>query len=965
VNWLLGYLLIFGGVSEFVDDSDFFVDHVRPLWQKYCYECHAGENAKSGFRLDVKSAALQGGELHGPNLQPGDPAASLLFQLISDPDADLPMPPEGPRLTPAEISVIETWIAAGTVWPEGIDQATLVDRSDHWAFKPADKSQRPGLAPPDWRVNTIDDFVWAKLAEHSLQPHNAAERRVWLRRVTLDLTGLPPTPAEGLAFVNDQRPDAFERVVDRLLESPEYGPRWAQHWLDVVRYADTHGFEVNTERPNAWPYRDYVIQAFQNDLPYDQFIHQQLVGDQLGEDAATGFLLTASVLLPGQIGQDEPSKRLARQDALDEIVANIGQTFLGLSIGCARCHDHRFDPISQRDYFSFQALVAGVEYEERVWRKAISPDHDSQQQTARRELRQIETQLVQSEPLANPATSTLPAHPAIPAGSPTPVVAPRRSPIQPQRNVDRFTPQTTTGLRFTILNTNRLEPCLDELEVWNLAGDNVATPASAVQVRSSGDTVQPGVHELRFVNDGHYGNSSSWMSNEMGRGWIEYRWSEPQTVQAVVWGRDRTGQYQDRLATDYRVEVLVPGSAAGTGAATTPAEHWLCVADHSDRWPLALESSAESRPTAAAPRQPPAEVETPAVLADGQRDPLLQRREELERQLAHGQRPPQVFGGQFRTPDRTYLLRRGNPELPQDELAPAMLSTLSDRRLDMHSSDSQRRLALAEWLTDPGNPLVSRVMVNRVWQGHFGTGIVGTPSDFGRQGERPSHPELLDWLAEQFVESGWSLKALHRLIVLSATYRQANGDNPQASLVDADNRLLWKYPSRRMDAEMLRDSLLHVAGRLNLEQGGPGYDFFAQRGGLSGFSPIETFQGPGLRRMIFAHKVRRERDAIFGVFDCPDAGQSTATRRTSTTPLQALNLLNSPFVIEQAEAMARRAQDQAEGDLAEQLAAIWAWTFGRPLTAEELQAAEPLAHRHGLAAVCRAVLNSNEFLYLP
>jgi hypothetical protein len=303
--------------------------------------------------------------------------------------------------------------------------------------------------------------------------------------------------------------------------------------------------------------------------------------------------------------------------------------------------------------------------------------------------------------------------------------------------------------------------------------------------------------------------------------------------------------------------------------------------------------------------------------------------------------------------------------LPQDEVPPAMLSTLSDWQLDVGSSDPERRSALAQWLTDPAHPLVARVMVNRLWQGHFGTGIVATPSDFGRQGERPSHPELLDWLAGQFVQSGWSIKALHRQIVLSATYRQASGDNPQARRIDADNRLLWKYPSRRIDAEMLRDSLLFVAGRLNFTQGGPGFDLFAERGGLSGFTPIESFTEPGLRRMIFAHKVRRERDPIFGAFDCPDAGQSTATRRLSTTPLQALNLLNSSFVLEQAEAMARRAEQSAAGDLASQLQVIWDWAYGRPLTSQEFQAAEQLAIRHGLGAVCRAVLNSNEFLYVP
>lgn len=950
MNWLTLLHFVFVGVV--VDDPAFFTQQVRPLLQKHCYECHAGDQAKSGFRLDVKAAAFRGGELYGPSIHGGRPDDSPFLQFVADPDAELPMPPEGPRLSPEEVQVLRSWIQSGAAWPDGIDEAQLPNPTTHWSFQPIARPTVPTVKHPR-RVNPIDDFVAAHLAQHQLEPAPAADKSIWLRRVTLDLTGLPPTPEELQEFVADDRDDAFARVVDRLLESPEYGPRWAQHWLDVVRYADTHGFEVNTERPNAWPYRDYVIEAFQHDKPYDQFIREQLVGDQLGEDAATGFLLTASVLLPGQIGQDDVSKRLARQDALDEIVTNIGQTFLGLSIGCARCHDHRFDPISQRDYFSIQAFVAGVEYEERTWRKAVPLNSEQQLANVEQQLRSIEQQLRQDEPTAkpqrvDPLDSTPPAD-SQPEG--LSVVEPNhgfetrplRPAIQAKSNVDRFAPATTTRLRMTVLATNRLEPCIDELEVWNLAGENIAQTSSSVT--SSGDNVAPGTHELRFVNDGVYGNSSSWMSNQTGGGWVQCDWNEPQVIEAVTWGRDRNGQYDDRLATAYRIEVWDDQLTTGDPSANGPGA-WRVMADHTDRQPLGEESS--SAPKSEAQQK------------------LQHQRDQLQQQRAAWQKPPQVFAGKFRTPDQTFLLRRGNPEMPQEELPPATLSVFGERTLTTSTDEIARRTALADWLTEPNHPLVARVMVNRIWQGHFGTGLVATASDFGRNGQAPSHPELLDWLADEFIASGWSVKAMHRLMVLSATYRQASAHhNPTAAALDQEARWLWRYPARRLDAETIRDTLLFVAGRLNLSQGGPGFNLFTQRGGLSGFTPLETFTDDGLKRMVFAHKVRRERDIVFGAFDCPDAGQSTATRRASTTPVQALNLLNSPFAIEQAVALAQRIIRDVGEEPSQQVSQIWRRCFNREPSARERAAAEALLTSQGLDAVCRAVINSNEFLYLP
>jgi hypothetical protein len=824
------------------------------------------------------------------------------------------------------------------------------DACEHWSFKPVATPAMPVTKNKRWPRNEVDRFILARLEKEGLQPAPEAERVMWLRRVFFDLIGLPPSPEQVQSFVKDRRSDAHERVVDELLKSPRYGERWAQHWLDVVRYADTHGFEVNTERPNAWPYRDYVIRAFNNDTPYDRFIREQLAGDALGEDAATGFLITASVLLPGQIGADDVSKRLARQDAIDEIVVNVGQTFLGLSVGCARCHDHKFDPITARDYYSMQAFFAGVEYGDRELHTPEAEAMRTEEKQLKQQTADIERQLARFVPLANSGVE--------------------RPQLNARMNTDRFASVKAKRLRFTIRETNNLEPCLDELEVFDASGDNVALARAAVTVTSSGDTTVADRHELRFINDGLYGNSRSWMSNEKGRGWVTLEFAQEHTIDRVVWGRDREGQFSDRLATSYVIEAA---DAAG---------EWRVVADSTDR---AKFVPGDNKPSS---------FSTAGLNADEAKEAsrLMGEKKKLERGIKAASDGRLAFAGTFRAPDKIHLLNRGDPEQPKDEVAPAVLSVLGTTKLARDTAEQERRKALAEWIASPQNPLTARVMVNRIWQGHFGTGLVETPSDFGRNGAKPSHPELLDWLASEFMRSGWSVKHMHRLIVLSATYRQSSaiydlrftmddlarqhGGSRQianrkseiineAQRLDADVRLLWRFPSRRLESESIRDSMLAVSGRLNLKMYGRGFDLFNNRGGLSGFNPVESFSGEGLRRMIYAHKVRREREAVFGAFDCPDAGQSTARRRESTTPIQALNLFNSRFTLEQADAFGARVKAEAGDDSAKQIRRAYELALGRRPTATEMADARPVVSTHGLPTLCRALFNSNEFLFMP
>jgi len=918
-------------------DTPDFVRDIRPLLERSCLGCHSGEAAKSGLRLDIRAEAFRGGDGHGAAIVAGKAAESPLVRFARGDEPEMQMPPADanvPSLSQNEVTTLAAWIDAGALWPEGIDRASLVDRRDHWAFQGVVRPAPPAVGDGAWPRNDIDRFILGRLEAEGLFPAPEADRGQWHRRVTLDLTGLPPTPEEIDAFLADEAPGSHERVVDRLLASPRHGERMAQHWLDVVRYADTHGYEVNTERANAWPYRDWVVAAFNADMPYDTFVRRQLAGDADRDDAATGFLVTAAVLLPGQIGADDASKRLARQDALNDILINTGESFLGLSIGCARCHDHKFDPLSLRDYHALQAVFTGVTYEDRELRSAEADARRAEIATHRSALAALDAARTARAPLVGNG-------------------APRQA-VSPRLNVDRIVPRRATRVRFTILDTNSLEPCIDELEVFDADGRNVALASAGATVISSGDNVAPGRHELPFVHDGLEGNERSWMSNTTGGGWVEIGFAAPATVDRIVWARDRKGVYADRTAIQYRIE-LADGADA-------PLEQ---VADASDRQTIGAATPAPAAGSAFADGL--TEEDRLALAAiDAEKGRLTARIAELDRGLT-------VFAGRFSAPEPARMLHRGDPEQPGDEVGPRSPLAFDDRlpplALSTDAPEQARRMALADWIVHPANPLAARVIANRVWQWHFGTGLVETSSDFGRSGASPSHPELLDWLAAELVAHGWSLKSLHRSIVLSATYRQGDAATAEGLAKDSGNRLLWRYPSRRLEAEGIRDSMLAVSGLLDPSMGGRGFDLFRSRGGLDGFPPVETFSGDGLKRMIYAHKVRMEKESVFGAFDCPDAGQTMARRRQSTTPIQALNLINSPFTIQVAEAFAARVErDTATGDgdrIERQATQAVRLALGREPTPEELADSVALIRDHSLVALCRLLLNTGDFVTLP
>ena len=664
------------------DGIDFEQD-VLPILRARCVECHGPDAEESGLRVDSRQALLAGGDV-GPAVVPGEPTKTEILRRMATTDPDERMPPEGEPLTAAEIAAVSWWVAGGAIWPGQMEAAASVSRtSDHWAFQPLTES---------FAHDSIDFFLAAELAARGLAPSPPADRRTLIRRLFLDLTGLPPTPDEVEAFVADASPQAVEALIDRLLASPRYGERWSQHWLDVIRYADTRGYEYNTLRDHAWPYRDWVIDALNRDLPYDRFLFQQLAGDTVGVDAATGFLVTAPLPTPPEVGEEPAAIRQARLNSLDEVVQNVGAAVLGLTVGCARCHNHKFDPISSRDYYRMTAVFSGVHYDDRPWRRDNDADRSAQIHDIEQAIEAVGLEL---------------------AGFPQ-----WRS-VDQGRFSDHFQPVTTQRIRLNVIATDATSegPAFDELEVWGtsmpdqaataLPATNLAAATLGGKASSSGAAKQVGGDD-DVLNDGKYGKESTWVADCRPPAWVQIDLPHPARIDRVTWSRDRhlaeqmSPDHASRLTSRWAIEV-----DDGKGG-------WRTVVD-------AMRTSGIDAETA-------------------------ERRRECEAKLAELQRaafqPRVVFAGRFTSPDPVHLLLRGDPAQPTVPVGPGGLEVLRGVELAGDTPEPDRRVALARWLVGDAAPLVARAIVNRVWHHHFGTGLVSTTSDFGISGERPSHPRL-------------------------------------------------------------------------------------------------------------------------------------------------------------------------------------------------------------------------------
>ncbi|MCG8648994.1 MAG: PSD1 and planctomycete cytochrome C domain-containing protein [Pirellulales bacterium] len=775
-----------------------YARQVQPILAKRCYSCHGPDEAESGLSFAEQESAFAEADSGERAIVPGDLDASALIARLTSDDEYERMPPEGKPLQPAEIEVIRAWILQGAKW------------SKHWAFQPMQKVSPPTVADPRWNENPIDAFLFETLAKRKLKPNPPASRATLIRRAYYDLTGLPPTAQQVQDFVSDPDPLAFEKLIDQLLDSPHYGERWGRHWLDLVRYAETNSFERDGAKPNAYKYRDYVIKSFNDDKPYDQFIREQLAGDEL--DEVNQETLTATGYYRLGIWDDEPADPLlAVYDGMDDIIMTTGQVFLGLTFNCARCHDHKIDPIPQADYYSLLAFMADVT----PWGTRANQRENNQ--------------------------------------------------------IDVSSPELNAKYQANDEAKRQLEKELRELEQLGIAKMSAPDQRATEGPRREREKV------LKAKLKDHLDAEQ----------WASYRQRKKELAEVVTQAK----------------------------------------------------------------QLPPREM----IMGLARCNPR---------------------------PKPTYVLFRGNPHSPADQVQPAFPGILGGQIPELPevqdtAKTAGRRVILANWIASPENLMTARVMANRLWQFHFGRGIVRSSNNFGQLGTPPTHPELLDWLGHRLIEGGWRLKSMHRLIMTSKAYQLSSATGPAAEL-DPNNDLFWRFNPRRLSAEEVRYSILSANGSLNRRVYGPSFYPKLSREVLAGQSRPGAGWGKSSeqdqnRRSVYIHVKRSLLTPLLSAFDFPDPDLTCEDRFATLQPGQALSLLNSEFIHRQAERLANHvgadelANDQVVRRTIESVLA-------RSASPEEIQDGvkliEDLESKHGLGRsravqlYCMTVMNWNEFLFI-
>jgi hypothetical protein len=861
---------------------------------------------------------------------------------------------------------------------------------DHWAFRPL---VRPGMPAGFDGLNPIDAFVRSAQKARGLAPNPPASPRDLVRRLHWDLVGLPPEPQVVDDFANDPSPARYEALVERLLASPRHGERWARHWLDVVRYTESQGFEYDRLRDHAWPYRDYVIRSFNADLPYDRFLREQVAGDVL-EPVRSEGIVASSLLVSGpwdQAGNSQANatqRAITREEEMDDLVSVVGQTFLGLTVNCARCHDHKFDPIPLADYYRVKAVFDGVRHGDR----SIEGSDDLRRREERKQAlhREIESDQRRVGALEARATSRVPRDTRSVAPAPVPVFQWHFA--QPASAELAGEPKGGARVAGGVLELPKPGAYFQSaplprdvrektLSAWVRLSDLQQSGGAAISVERGDGRVfdaivfaerQPrkwmagseGFHRTRDVEGPEESAApTDWVHvaavYSADRKVALYRngqpYGQPHEVPElltftagdarIALGRRHEGGGKPWLTGAVR-------QAAVHDRALSPAEIGTLFQEGGGGPPLALVLARL----------------TPAEASD--REAALQRIQAARKRLQAEDKPGALaYAGRREQPVPTRVLRRGDVKSPGDTVSPAGLSALGplpgDFGLAPDAPEADRRRHFADWLADPRNPLPARVMVNRVWGFHFGQGLVPTPSDFGRSGTPPSHPELLDWLASEFMARGWSLKALHRLIVSSETYRQSSASRPEALEVDADAVLLWRFPPRRLEAEAIRDGMLAVSGELNLQLGGPSFrPFTTSEYGATFYHLVDKGTPEFNRRTVYRMNINSGKEPLLDALDCPDPSVRTPRRGVTTTPLQALGLMNSGFVLRQADHLARRARALAgDGDTAT-VEALWRLVLGRSPRAGEARMALEAGRDRGWPHVAWVLLNTTEFVYV-
>jgi hypothetical protein len=897
---------------------ELFETRIRPVLAEHCWRCHGPKKQKSGLRLDSREAILAGSE-DGPVVKPGDPANSPLIEAIRY-QGETKMPPDG-KLKPAEIEVIALWVKMGLPWPKAAASAhqSAQDWKQHWAFQPVRHPAPPHVKDGHWPLTPVDRFILARLEEKGLTPSPEADRHTLIRRVTFDLIGLPPTPEEVVAFAADRSPDAFARLVDRLLASPQYGERWGRYWLDVARYADTKGYVFFQEAnyPWAYTYRDYVIRAFNEDLPYDRFVLQQLASDQLplGRDkrplTAMGFLT-----LGGRFMNNA-------HDILDDRIDVVTRGLLGLTVTCARCHDHKFDPIPAKDYYSLYGVFASCD-EPLVPPLFEPPPQTPAYQAFARELEAREKKLTDF----------------VKAKHAEMVKLAKTRAAEYMLAAHALRGQPTTADFMLIADGSDLNPKM--LLRWQVYLE---------RTRKTHHPVLAPWHAFAALPEKDFAALATALCVRLAAWSDPARPINPLVVKAFAAAPPKTlaevAQRYSKLLNDVDSQWLSQEAQTGNTKHQTPSTK------------LPDPAHEEVRRVFYGSGSPPHVT----VLANGDLDLLPDRasqaklqelRKAVETWRATGPAaPPRAMVLEdLPTLYSPRVFLRGNP----NNLGPAVprqfLGVLAgDRRRPFgHGSG---RLDLARAIVDRNNPLTARVLVNRLWLHHFGTGLVRTPSDFGLRSLPPTHPELLDYLAATFVADGWSIKKTQRLIVLSAAYRQQSSDRPEGVRLDPENLLLWKKNRIRLDFEATRDSLLVVAGRLNRTVGGPS---------------VQSILAPGAtRRTLYGFLDRLNVPELMRTFDFPSPDSTSPQRDSTTVAPQALFLMNNPFVIECARRILQRPEIAAEKDLMRRVGRLYGLLYGREPTEEDVKLAREYLATSGSTPVLweryvQALLLANEFV---
>lgn len=956
-------LCVAGAVTAGAQDNGltYYESSIAPILQQHCLKCHGGgEKVKGGLNLTWRTGLLTGGD-RGPAVSQDAPESSLLLDMLSYRDDDHQMPPSG-KLDDAAISVLAEWVKQGIPMPDIAPANTA--REDHaspynnkindesrawWSYRPVVRPVVPVVVDAEWNGNPIDAFIYSGMERAGLTPAREASRHTLIRRVTYDLTGLPPTPAEVAAFVDDPDPAAYERLIDRLLDSPHYGEKWGRHWLDVVRYAETNGYERDNPKPHIWRYRDYVIDAFNKDKPYDRFIKEQLAGDELPDGGVEGIVATGYYRLG--IWDDEPVDKLqGRYDVLDGVLVTTSEGFLGMTMGCARCHDHKIDPLPQKDYYRMLSFFDNITnmHTTDITRSILEGEEakafaekleEKSAKVARQDkrVRALEQEFVDTLRQKDPA--------ALPG----------------------LNPSDMSGMRYRFYrDTWDMLPDFDSLKPeeegeipYNLFDLDRRSRNESFGYVFEADLHVPQDGEYVFHLDANDGArliiDGQWIINYDG---VNNLGREQETRTTL-----NAGVHPIRLEYFQRVEQLgLKVAWSGPGF---------------ERRQLS--------------RELPRNVDVPSLIAQRGEEVLgagFKGRYDMAVKFAAELRTREVPGGKYAAcvaeygaePPHTFVHFRGNPNVPGDEVQPGFPQVLGvpDPAIAPGPQTVMRRTALANWIASPANPLTARVMMNRIWQHHFGKGLVHTPNDFGQAGAKPTNPELLDWLAAEFMDGGWTLKRMHKMILMSRAYRQSAEYNEANYAKDPGNEKLWRFDMRRLTAEEVRDSILAVNGTLNLELGGPSVYPPMPR------AVIETSSMPNnawkssppdqeTRRSVYIHVKRSLLTPLLTDFDLADTDNSCPVRFSTTQPLQALNLMNSEFANKQAEVFAQRLEREAP-DEEGRVKLAWSLATGREATSEEVNASEALLaeleSQHGLTedkALARlglVMLNLNEFVYL-